>query len=405
VTLWDGGEELHPLIRRFTVGRDHELDLRLVAHDCRASAGHARMLEAMGVLSAAELERILEGLAGIEEMHARGEFEIRPEDEDCHTAIEKHLTLGLGETGQKIHTARSRNDQVLTALRLYEKEELERIRGLLVKYADALEELAGRHEGAPLPGYTHMQPAMPTTVDTWLGSFVAAAVDDQRQLDAALVLVDQSPLGTAAGFGVPLLHVCRPMTARDLGFARVMENPMYAQLSRGKFEAVVLGVCSQIMLDLNRLATDLALFAMQEMGLVRLPPGLTTGSSIMPRKRNPDTLELVRASYHVVVGEEMKVKSIVSNLMSGYNRDVQLTKEPLFAGIDTTKSCLSALTLVLREIEIDEERCRACLTDDMYATERAYALVLKGVPFREAYRIVARSGPCTTPSSSPSRSR
>jgi argininosuccinate lyase len=389
--LWDRGEQLHPVIERFTVGNDHLLDHRLVAHDCEASAAHARMLARIGVIDAEELERLELCLAEIAEMEERGEFTIRLEDEDCHTAIERYLGSKLGETGRKIHAARSRNDQVLTALRLYEKHQLSEIKQLVVGYSDALDGLAARWGSLPLPGYTHMQKAMPTTVGAWIGAFAAAAVDDQRQLDAALQLVDQSPLGTAAGFGVPLLQVDKSSTAHDLGFARVMGDPMYAQLSRGKFEAVVLGACSQVMHDLNRLATDLMMFTTSEFGFAVLPCELTTGSSIMPQKRNPDVLELVRARCHLVLGEELKIRSLCTNLMSGYNRDVQLTKEPLFAGIDSTRSCLEVMCLVLGGIRFDEERCRAALTDEMFSTERVHDLVLQGVPFREAYQIVART--------------
>ena len=390
--LWNRGDHgPHPAVERFTVGNDHELDHRLVPHDCEASAAHARMLARIGVITDEELGKLEMCLAEVAEMEERGEFAIRLEDEDCHTAIERYLVSQLGETGRRIHTARSRNDQVLTALRLHEKQELLSIKQLVVGYSDALDACAERWGDLPLPGYTHMRKAMPTTVGTWIGAFAAAAIDDQRQLDAALHLVDQSPLGTAAGFGVPLLHVDRSTTAHDLDFGRVMRNPMYAQLSRGKFEAVVLGACSQVMFDLNRLATDLLLFTMAELGFAVLPPELTTGSSIMPQKRNPDVLELVRARYHLVLGEELKTRSLCANLMSGYNRDAQLTKEPLFAGLDATRSCLEVMSLVLTEIRFDEDRCRAALTDEMFSTERVHDLVLQGVPFREAYQIVART--------------
>ncbi len=389
--LWDRGEPLHPVVERFTVGNDHEIDHRLVAHDCEASAAHARMLCRIGVIDEEELSRLELCLAEIAEMEERGEFRILLEDEDCHTAIERHLCSRLGETGRRIHAGRSRNDQVLTALRLYEKKELDAIKRQVVAYSDALDGLAGRWGSVPLPGYTHMRKAMPTTVGTWIGAFAAAAIDDQRQLDAALHLVDQSPLGTAAGFGVPLLQVDRSSTAHDLGFGRVMHNPMYAQLSRGKFEAVVLGACSQIMFDLNRLATDLMLFTTSEFGFASLPQELTTGSSIMPQKRNPDVLELVRARYHIVLAEELKTRSLCANLMSGYNRDVQLTKEPLFAGIEATRSCLEVMCLLLDGVRFDEDRCRAALTGELFATERVHELVLQGVPLRDAYGIVARS--------------
>jgi argininosuccinate lyase len=236
-----------------------------------------------------------------------------------------------------------------------------------------------------------MQPAMPTTVRTWLGSFAAAAADDFRQLAAVQELIDQSPLGTGAGFGIPVLEIDRDQTAARLGFSKVLANPLYAQLSRGKFEGAVLGVCVQIMFDLNKLATDLLLYSMKELGFVTLAAKLTTGSSIMPQKRNPDALELVRAKYHVVCGEELKLKTITANLISGYNRDLQLTKEPIFTGLETTAQCLQVMTLIEKHIQLDEQKCRAALTDDLRATERVYNLVNQGIPFRQAYRQVAQT--------------
>lgn len=387
--LWKKGYTLDQRIERFTVGNDHVLDRELVEHDCAASAAHARMLAKIGILDADELASLEAGLSEILELSRNGEFVISAQDEDCHTAIENHLTERLGDVGKKIHTGRSRNDQVLTALRLYEKAGLAQLQELLEKYSDSLSSAATRFAGIGMPGYTHMQRAMPTTAGTWLGSFRDAAADDAKLLDCALEIIDQCPLGTAAGFGVPVLELDRDMTASELGFSRVMENPMYAQLSRGKFEAMIISACTQILLGLNKLASDLTLFNTSEFAFVVLPDGICTGSSIMPQKKNPDVLELVRASLHVVLGEEVKVKSLISNLVSGYNRDLQLTKEPLFNAVGVTLSCLEVMCVVLDGMEIDEEACRAALTEELFATEKAYRLVKQGMPFREAYRVVA----------------
>ena len=359
--LWCPDNSHDRNIERFTVGNDYLLDQRLVPYDCEASAAHAEMLCAAGVLTEHELTALQAAFHEILELHRNGGFPIAPEDEDCHTAIENFLTGRCGEAGRKIHTARSRNDQVLTAFRLYEKHALARIEGSLDKYREALRNLIHRQGSVALPGYTHMQRAMPATVGMWSGSFEAAAADDIDLLQATVRLVDQSPLGTAAGFGVPGFHVDRERTARSLSFARVMDNPLYAQLSRGRTEAAVLAVCSQILLGLNRLATDLILFSTREFGFVRLGKGHTTGSSIMPHKRNPDALELVRGKYHVVVGEEMKVKGITANLMSGYNRDAQLTKEPVFNGLDVTNDCLEVVSGLLHGLSFDEDRCREAM--------------------------------------------
>ncbi|MBI4701925.1 MAG: argininosuccinate lyase [Deltaproteobacteria bacterium] len=390
MTLWDKGYALDETVARFTVQNDPVLDRRLVRYDCRASLVHAEMLARQGLLSAAELDALRQALAEIVRQDEQGAFAIRTADEDVHTAIERFLTERCGEAGRKIHTARSRNDQVLTAIRLYEKHELGAIRQKLASFRGALAELIGRSGDVPLPGYTHMRRAMPASVALWLGCFVESSFDDERLLEATLQLVDQSPLGTAAGFGVPLIDVDRAGTARALGFARVQSNPLYAQLSRGKLESTVVHLCTQILFDLNRLASDLILFGMTELGFVVLPDALCTGSSIMPQKKNPDVLELVRAKYHVVLGEEAKLKGIIGNLMSGYHRDLQLTKEPLFVSIDSTEECLDVMAVVLGSIGIDEQRCRAAMSDELYATERAYALVQQGTPFRDAYRQIGR---------------
>ena len=386
--LWDKGTDLDGRILEFTVGEDHVLDRRLVSYDCLASMAHARMLRKIGVLTEEEADRLLEGLTRIKELAEKGEFPIPQELEDCHTAIEVHLTERYGEVGKKIHLGRSRNDQVLTALRLFEKDRLNEIKegisGLLRELSDAIE----RSGHVPIPGYTHMRKAMPAEVGMWWGSFAAALEDDLIVLEAAFRLVDRSPLGTAAGYGVPVFELDREMTAELMGFSTVLTNPMYAQLSRGKVESAVLSLLSGIMLTLNRLASDLLLFSMPEFGYVVLPERFCTGSSIMPQKKNPDALELVRAKYHVVCAEEAKLKSLVSNLMSGYHRDLQLIKGPLFRAFDTTAACLEIMSLVVPGIAVDEARCRAAMTEDLYATEEAYKLVRSGVPFRDAYRSV-----------------
>ena len=388
-TLWSRHGESDPWFDAFLAGDDHVLDLQLIPHDCRASLAHARMLLGAGVLTAAEFATLEAGLKEVAERAAWGQFIIAPGEEDGHTAIENFLTVRCGEAGRKIHTGRSRNDQVLTALRLWEKEKLGAVLDALDAYSAALAAQCARQGEVPMPGYTHMQAAMPTTVGVWLGSFAAAAADDRRYVTLARESVDQCPLGTAAGFGVPVIAVDRRQTATELGFARVQENPLYAQLSRGRLESLVLAACSQVLQGLNRLASDLLLYSTREFGFVALPAELCTGSSIMPQKRNADVLELVRGSYHVLVGEEAKVRTLTAGLMSGYNRDVQLSKGPLMRGVATTLDCLRAMTMVIEGLWIDRAACAAALTDELYATERALALVAEGVPFRDAYRRVA----------------
>ncbi len=390
--LWDKGIDFDQRILDFTVGDDYLLDLRLVKYDCQASIAHAKMLHKIKVLTGGETDQLVEGLTGIMEMVDRGEFVISREQEDCHTAIEAHLTDRYGEVGKKIHLGRSRNDQVLTALRLYEKERLTNLKLHQQDFKQILMALIDRDGHIPMPGYTHMRKAMPSNIGMWWGSFAAAVEDDLALWKTVYKLVDRSPLGTAAGFGVPVFDLDREMTAELLGFESVLVNPLYTQLSRGKIEMMILSLLTGIMFNLNRLVTDLSLFSMEEFGFIILPERFCTGSSIMPQKKNPDVLELLRAKYHVVYGEEFKVKSLTADLMSGYNRDLQLTKKPLFTAFDTTIECLEIVSLVMSGVQVDEAKCRAAMTEDIYATEEVYKLVKKGVPFRDAYKKVA-AGP------------
>ena len=383
--LWEKGYRLDEQVEAFTVGDDYLLDQRLVTYDCLASMAHARALGRAGILEEEEVEDLLEELERIVQLDLAGEFPILPEQEDCHTAIENHLTRELGELGEKIHTGRSRNDQVLAALRLYYKVELAKCERLMTELAMCLEQFAARYGEVELPGYTHTRKAMPSSVGLWAESFVDSMDDNSRLIDVALELIDQSPLGTGAGYGVPL-DLDREYTAELLEFERVQQNPIYTQNSRGKFEATILHALTQVMFDLNKMATDLIVFSMPELGYFELPAELCTGSSIMPQKRNPDVLELVRARYHHVVALEFQVKNTIANLLSGYNRDLQLTKGPTMRGLDVTQASLAVMALVFDDLSVNADRCRAGLTDEVYATERVYELVKKGVPFREAYR-------------------
>lgn len=348
--LWKKHIDPDSRIEKFTVGDDYILDQQLVYFDCKASMAHAKMLYSIGILTQEELSQLLAGLNEIIDLDKQGAFEIRLEDEDCHTAIENYLSAKYGEAGRKIHTGRSRNDQVLTALRLFEKAKLDELKEAINAYDQALQKTILRFGAIVMPGYTHMQKAMPTTVAVWLQSFSCANKDNLLQLSSLRQVLDQNPLGTAAGFGIPSLKLDREMTTRELGFAKVMENPIYAQLSRGKFEAAFISLLSQIMFDLCKLASDLILFNTREFGFVHLSEAICTGSSIMPQKKNPDVLELLRGKYHIVLGEEMKLKSLIGNLISGYNRDIQLSKAPLMYSIQTSLDSLNIAVVVLEEM-------------------------------------------------------
>jgi len=385
--LWGDGKDLNRQVEDFTVGKDHLLDLELVRYDCLGSIAHARMLAHVGLLPVEEADLLVLELENVIRLAEAGSFPISKEQEDCHTAIEEHLIAKLGDTGKKLHTGRSRNDQVLTALRLYYKDRLDEQRGLVERLLQSLKEFITKFGKCPIPGFTHSRKAMPSTIRMWAGALVDSMKDNLKLLNAAYRLIDQSPLGSGAGYGVPL-DIDRRFTARELGFARVQKNPVYVQNSRGKFEATVLHVLAQMALDLNRAASDLIVFSMPEFGYFHLPAGLCTGSSIMPQKQNPDVLELVRAKYHQLLACEMQVKATIGSLLYGYHRDLQLTKEPVMTGLAIAQEVVSAMCVVLDNLEVDEQRCRQAMTGELYAAEEAYRLVQRGVPFREAYRQV-----------------
>ena len=388
--LWKKSYELNKSIEQYTVGKDYLWDLVLAPYDCNASKVHAEMLGRIGILSSQEVVLLHEELDNILASIQEGEFQILPEEEDCHTVIENRLTSKLGDLGKKIHTARSRNDQVLTAIRLYVKEQLTICDDLCVDFVDTLKDFSSKYGNIEFPGYTHMRKAMPSSFSLWSMCF-ADSMSDNRELHKAIFsIIDQSPLGTAAGYGVPL-KLDRSFSASQLGFKRVQENAIYAQHSRGKFEGAVMHYLSQVMWDLNRLASDLILFSMPEFGYIEVPDQFCTGSSIMPQKKNPDVLEIMRAKFHVVYSYEQQVFQLGSDLMSGYNRDMQLTKGPIISAFEEVQNSLKIAILLMGELKVDENNCKRSMTEDLFATSRVYELVKKGMPFREAYKTIASS--------------
>lgn len=387
--LWQKNYKLNKLIEQFTVGDDYLLDQQLISYDCKASIAHAHMLYSIGVLQKNEYEQLKQTLEEIIELDKKKQFIIKQEDEDCHTAIENYLTEKLGDIGKKIHTGRSRNDQVLTALRLYYKQQLTDIQLLVTQVQDALKKLKQDYGSIQWPGFTHMRKAMPSSVALWADAFHESLTDTQTLLKTVFTLVDQSPLGSGAGFGVPL-QLNKEMTAKELRFTRVQNNPLYVQNSRGKIEALLLHGLSQLMYDVNKMSSDLILFSMPTFGFVELPDELCTGSSIMPQKKNPDVLELLRASYHIVLSDQFQVQSMMSNLISGYHRDVQLTKKPVMNSIKLVKQCLDITTFVLSCLKINKNACDKAMTEELFATEKVYALVQQGMSFRDAYQKVSQ---------------
>jgi argininosuccinate lyase len=388
--MWDKGDPLDAQVLAYTAGEDHRLDNRLVAYDVRASIAHARMLQARGLLSAGHLAAIETGLEALAAAHARGEWTIGLEEEDVHNALEHRLSLTSPEAAASLHLGRSRNDQVLAALRLYLKDAGQLLHDLSLHAAAALDGLAAREADTPLPGYTHLQPAMPSSVRLWAEGFAAELRDDAEGLLAASRRADRNPLGSAAGYGAPGLPLDREHTRAALGFASVHEPVTAVQLSRGKAEAQLVFEIHLLMQDLGRLASDLILFCSQEFSYVALPESMTTGSSIMPQKRNPDVFELVRARAATTLGCLAETLAVPAKLSSGYHRDLQLLKAPLFRAIDLAEATLGIMVHALPEVSFIKENIR--MEQQLYATEDAYRLVTEeGLSFREAYRRVGET--------------
>ncbi|GMU68977.1 MAG: argininosuccinate lyase [Steroidobacteraceae bacterium] len=384
-TLWDKGAPLDARVLAYTAGEDYALDERLVRYDVAASIAHAAMLHAQKLLSDADFTAIHDGLTALGEAHARGEWRVELADEDGQTALEKRLTARIGEAGGRVHLGRSRNDQVLTALRLYLRDAIEQLRAGALQVAEALDALAAREGGTALPGYTHMQQAMPSTVALWAGGFAAELRDDAEGLRLAHRRAARSPLGSAAGYGTPGLPIDRDATRAALGFAAVHEPVTAVQLSRGKAEAQLLFEIALVMQDLGRLAADLLLFYTQEFAFVALPEAFTTGSSIMPQKRNPDVFELVRGRTAAAHAGLVEALGVFAKLPSGYQRDLQLLKAPLFRGIDTALQTLDVMAAALGAVHFLP--ANITLDPAIHAAEEANALAVKeGIPFREAYR-------------------
>ena len=386
--LWDKGLPLDTRVLRYTAGEDHRLDARLVNYDVRASIAHAEMLAAQSLISDADCTAIRDGLKALDAQFQAGEWQISLDDEDCHTALESRLTAAIGDAGGRLHLGRSRNDQVLTALRLYLRDAVTDLADGATGLCEALQRLAQRQGDVALPGYTHMQQAMPSSVALWCGGFEEAMTDAAEGLTATRRRIDKNPLGSAAGYGTPGLPLDRQATTEALGFAATQEPVTAAQLSRGKAEAGVLFEIALLMQDISRLASDLLLFYTQEFAYVTLASDATTGSSIMPQKRNPDVLELLRAATATSQACLFETLGITAKLPSGYQRDLQRLKSPLFRGIDLAIESADIMAFLLDGIEFQPDNIH--LDDGLFATEEAYRLVAEdGLPFRDAYRRVA----------------
>lgn len=382
--LWQKGYELNALIEKFTIGEDWKLDQQLLVADCVASIAHARMLSHIGFLDKKELTTVETELRTLISEVREGSFTILPSDEDGHTAIENRLVQSLGETGKKIHTGRSRNDQVIAALRVYGRAAVLRLVEAGAEAAAAFLQMAGKNTDVPMPGRTHMQIAMPSSVGLWAGAFAEELIDDLSFLLTTEDHLDQSPLGSAASYGVPL-PLDRQMVSDALGFRCLQNNVLYVNNSRGKFEVILLDAAEQIMLTLSKAAQDLIIWSMPEFGYFTLPVELCSGSSIMPQKRNPDMLELVRGKSATVSAWSQQIKQVVRSLPSGYNRDFQETKEPFLRGLSVTCDSLRVMRLTIESLEVNRKVLEKAMPREIYATDAAIRLVEEGMSFREAY--------------------
>ena len=386
--LWEKGEELDSAVHEFTVGNDPELDGELVRFDVLGSAAHARMLSAIGVLSDGELKALLAALQEVLDKSDDGSFEIPFELEDCHTAIESYLTERCGEAGKKIHTGRSRNDQVITAMRLYLRDQT---LAVLEELCKTVHLFAGRYrelKDIPLPGYTHFQLAMPSSLGMWLAAFAESFLECIRNGFQVLEALDCNPLGTASGF-YGTLPVDRGMTARLMGFSRVQRNPIATQNSRGQYELKVLRWAVDIGSIIEKFACDLMLFTTKEFGFFSLPERLTTGSSIMPQKHNPDVVELLRGRSAKIRAANSELEWVLAKLPSNYHRDFQYSKEPVMRALAHLFEMLPVLREVVIGISPNIERLSEAMVPELYATYDAERQVKEGVSFRDAYKHTA----------------
>ncbi len=385
--LWEKGLPLDERVLRYTAGEDHVLDARLVDYDVRGSIAHAEMLEAQGLISRADCTAICDGLEALRDSFEAGDWQITLDDEDVHTALESRLTQDIGEAGGRLHLGRSRNDQVLTALRMYLRDAADQLAERVGELRGELADVGERQGDLQIPGYTHMQQAMPSSVALWCGGFDEAFADAIDGLKAARRRINKNPLGSAAGYGTPGLPLDREATTRSLGFDRTQEPVTAVQLSRGKAESTLLFEITLLMQDLGRMASDLLMFYTQEFAYISLAADVTTGSSIMPQKRNPDVLELIRGASATALACLDETLLITLKLPSGYHRDLQRLKSPLFRAIDLCVDSVDIMAHLLSGMRFNAANIK--LDDGLFATEEAYRLVREeGLSFRDAYRKV-----------------
>ncbi|WP_430409370.1 argininosuccinate lyase [Kordia sp.] len=387
--LWDKGITIDKKIEGFTVGNDREIDLHIAKYDIQASLAHAKMLETIDIISTEELQQLSEGLHELQSQVTHGTFVIESKFEDVHSKIEFELTQKYGDVGKKIHTARSRNDQVLVALQLFYKDNLNNIKNQTRTLFDTLLELAETHKEALLPGYTHLQVAMPSSFGLWFSAYAELLIDDIYVLDAAVKTVDQNPLGSAAGYGSSF-PIDRNFTTQELGFNTLKYNVVAAQMSRGKSERTVSMALGSLSNTLTRFAMDICLYMSQNFDFISFPDALTTGSSIMPHKKNPDVFELIRGKCNKIQALYTEMLLLTNNLPSGYHRDFQLLKEHMITAFEDLKNVLeifnhSIQQITVKKIDLNDEKYQYLFTVDSINN-----LVMDGISFREAYQQIGK---------------
>lgn len=386
-TLWNKGTSATERVENFTVGNDRQLDLRLAAYDIQGSKAHIQMLESIGLLSGEELQSLSAVLDRIEATVRDGSFVLEDDVEDIHSQIELNLTRELGQTGKKIHSGRSRNDQVLVDIKLFLRDELLKMREETLQLFRTLQELSEKHKEVLLPGYTHFQIAMPSSFGMWFGAYAEALVDDMHMLHGAYRVVNRNPLGSAAGYGNSF-PLDRDMTTRLLGFDSPVINSVAAQMSRGKTERCTASAMGSLALTLNKFAADCCMYMCPNFGFIHFPDSLTTGSSIMPHKKNPDVWEMVRGKCDRILSTENEISMLCSNLPHGYHRDYQLLKDILFPSLELMHDCLQMTDYMLAHIEVNTHILDNPLYSHLFTVEEVNRRTLSGTPFREAYRQV-----------------
>ena len=386
-TLWNKGTSATEAVDRFTVGNDRILDLRLARYDVQGSRAHIKMLEHIGLLGADELKALDAALARIAERIEQGDFVLEPDVEDIHSQVELLLTRELGEMGKKIHSGRSRNDQVLVDLKLFLRDELKGVREEVLVLFRTLQGLSEQHKEVLLPGYTHAQVAMPSSFGLWFGAYAEALVDDMYVLGGAYRMVNRNPLGSAAGYGNSF-PLDRQMTTDLLGFDSPVYNSVAAQMQRGRTERAVASALGGIALTLNKFAADCCMYMCPNFGFIHFPDELTTGSSIMPHKKNPDVWEILRGKCNRILACENEIALLCSNMPHGYHRDYQLLKDILFPALELMHECLQMTDYMLQHIEVNEKILDSKLYDYLFTVEEVNRRTLAGTPFREAYRQV-----------------